>query len=226
MSQNRITEGDMPHFVDHDQWVTAQLDQLVLESVGLMGGGQAVDPLGGGGECDPVACLAGSDGEFVATCVLPVPGGPRKTTFSLAAMKSRVPRCASCWRVRSRRWVRSSSSTVLMARKRAARMRPSPPWASRAATSRCRQATRYSRWVQDSAWARSGQPLGGVKQGRGLQGASEEGQVGGGLPAGAGCLASRRAGGRGGLLAGLDGGAGHQVSSFPPPPSMSVNMRS
>ena len=34
-------------------------------------------------------------------------------------------------------------------------MRPSPPWDSRAATSRCRQAARNSSWVQDSARARS-----------------------------------------------------------------------
>jgi hypothetical protein len=38
---------------------------------------------------------------------------------------------------------------------RAARMRPSPPWDSRAETSRCRHATRNSSWVQDSARARS-----------------------------------------------------------------------
>ena len=34
-------------------------------------------------------------------------------------------------------------------------MRPSPPWDSRAETSRCRQATRYSSWLQFSARARS-----------------------------------------------------------------------
>ena len=39
--------------------------------------------------------------------------------------------------------------------KRAARMRPSPPWLSRAETSRCRQATRNSSCDQDSARARS-----------------------------------------------------------------------
>jgi len=38
---------------------------------------------------------------------------------------------------------------------RAARMRPSPPWDSRAETSRCRPATRNSSWVHDSARARS-----------------------------------------------------------------------
>jgi hypothetical protein len=36
----------------------------------------------------------------------------------------------------------------------AARMRPSPPWDSRAATSRCRHAARNSSCVHDSARAR------------------------------------------------------------------------
>jgi hypothetical protein len=44
---------------------------------------------------------------------------------------------------------------ALRAGKRAARIRLSPPWDSRAETSRCRQATRNSSWVQDSARARS-----------------------------------------------------------------------
>jgi DNA invertase Pin-like site-specific DNA recombinase len=44
---------------------------------------------------------------------------------------------------------------ALAGRNRAARIRPSPPWDSRAATSRCRQAARNSSWVQDSARARS-----------------------------------------------------------------------
>ena len=38
---------------------------------------------------------------------------------------------------------------------RAAQMRPSPPWDSRAATSRCRHAARNSSCVHDSARARS-----------------------------------------------------------------------
>ena len=82
----------------------------------------------------------------MARWVLPVPGGPRKTTFSLAVTKSRVPRWATCSRLRPRAWSKSNSSRLLRAGNRAARMRPSPPWASRAATSRCRQAARNSSW--------------------------------------------------------------------------------
>ena len=58
-------------------------------------------------------------------------------------------------RLRPRAWSKSNSSRDLRAGNRAARMRPSPPWDSRAATSRCRQAARNSSWVQDSARARS-----------------------------------------------------------------------
>jgi hypothetical protein len=70
-----------------------------------------------------------------------------------------------------------------------------------------------------------GQALGGVQQGRGLQGAGEEGQVGGGLPAGPGRVAVRLGSvGRG--VRGRWRDPGHQVSSFAAPPSMRVNMRS
>ena len=58
-------------------------------------------------------------------------------------------------RFRPRAWSKSNSSRLLRAGNRAARMRPSPPWDSRAETSRCRQATRNSSCVQDSARARS-----------------------------------------------------------------------
>ena len=46
----------------------------------------------------------------VARWVLPVPGGPRKTTFSRAVTKSRVPRWAIRSRFRPRAWSKSNSS--------------------------------------------------------------------------------------------------------------------
>jgi hypothetical protein len=91
----------------------------------------------------------------VATWVLPVPGGPRKTTFSFAVTKSRVPRWAMASRLSPRAWSKSNFSNDLRAGNRAARMRPSPPWASRAEISRCRQAMRNSSWLQFSDRARS-----------------------------------------------------------------------
>jgi hypothetical protein len=91
----------------------------------------------------------------MARWVLPVPGGPKNTTFSRAVTKSSVPRWAISSRLRPRAWSKSNSSRLLRAGKRAWRMRPSPPCASLAATSRCRQAARNSSWDQDSARARS-----------------------------------------------------------------------
>ena len=45
-----------------------------------------------------------------------MPGGPRKTTFSLAVTKSRVPRWAMVSRLRPRAWSKSNSSSDLAGR--------------------------------------------------------------------------------------------------------------
>src|SRR5262249_50419757 len=50
-------------FVDDQQRVAAQPDEFALEPPGVVGVGQAGDPLGGGGEQDPVPGLAGADGQ-------------------------------------------------------------------------------------------------------------------------------------------------------------------
>jgi hypothetical protein len=67
----------------------------------------------------------------IARWVLPVPGGPSRTTFSLAWRKSSWPRCSITCFLTERWKVKSNSSRVFLAGKRAERMRPSPPWASR-----------------------------------------------------------------------------------------------
>jgi hypothetical protein len=115
----------------------------------------------------------------MARWVLPVPGGPRKTTFSFAATKSRVPRCSIRSRLRPRAWSKSNSSKDLRAGNRAARIRPSPPWDFRADTSRCRQATRNSSWLQDSARARSANRGTASSRGRRLQRPGQEGHLAG-----------------------------------------------
>src|SRR5918997_1478245 len=51
-----------------------------------------------------VAGLAGSDRQAGGQVGLAVPGGPRKTTFSFAVTKSRVPRWAMTSRLRPRAW--------------------------------------------------------------------------------------------------------------------------
>jgi hypothetical protein len=52
-------EGDVADFVDDQQGVTGQSGEFGLQGAAVVGGGQPVDPLGGGGEQDAVAGLAG-----------------------------------------------------------------------------------------------------------------------------------------------------------------------
>ena len=171
-------EGDVPDLVDDDQRVAAQAAQLVLEAPVVVGGRRGGRPtreaVANSTRCPAWQARIAMP---VARWVLPVPGGPRKTTLSLAATKSRVPRWAIRSRFRPRAWSKSNSSRDLRAGKRAARMRPSPPWDSRAATSRCRHAARNSSWVQDSARARSAS-RGTASRRRGrFQGAGQERQL-------------------------------------------------
>jgi hypothetical protein len=167
-------ERDVADLVDDQQRVAAQPSQLVLQPAGVVGVGQAGDPLGCGREQHPMAGLAGPDrqaGRPGGSCRCRA--GPSSSTLSLAVTKSSVPRWAIRSRLRPRAWSKSNSSRLLRPGKRAARMRPSPPWLSRADTSRCRQATRNSSWVQ----ARPGpldQPRHGLPQRRGFQRPGQE----------------------------------------------------
>jgi hypothetical protein len=85
-----------------------------------------------------------------------------------------------CRLPRPRGWLLSSND--FLAGKRPARMRPSPPWDSRAETSRCRHAARYSSWVQFSTRAPQ-QAVRWNHAGWGLQCSGEVGQLGGHVPA-------------------------------------------
>ena len=78
-------EGDVADFVDDEERVAAEAAELVVEAAGVVGVGEAVDPFGGGGEQRRGGRLGrpGCD-RPMARWVLPVPGGPRNTTLSLA----------------------------------------------------------------------------------------------------------------------------------------------
>jgi hypothetical protein len=52
---------DVAHLVDDQQWVAGQADEFGLQGAAMVGGGQSVDPLAGGGEQDAVTGLAGAD---------------------------------------------------------------------------------------------------------------------------------------------------------------------
>ena len=148
-------ERDVADFVDDEQRVAAEPDQFVLQPAGVVRGGEPVDPLRRGREQHPVPGLAGPDASPMARCVLPVPGGPRKTTFSLAVDEVQGAQVRDHVPFQAPGVVEVELLQRLAAGNRAARIRPSPPWDSRAATSRCRQAARNSSCVQDSVRARS-----------------------------------------------------------------------
>src|SRR5262249_46255463 len=101
------------------------------------GGWTVCNRLSGGGQCEPG------------------PGGPRRTTLSLAVRKSSWPR----WRTSvfcTERWKeKSNSSSVLRAGKRACLIRLSPPCASREATSVCKSSSAKRSYDHSSALARS-----------------------------------------------------------------------
>jgi hypothetical protein len=55
------SKGDVADFVDDQQRVAAEPDELGLQPSGGVGVGEAGDPSGGGGEQDAVPGLAGPD---------------------------------------------------------------------------------------------------------------------------------------------------------------------
>ena len=89
-------ERDVADLVDDEQRDEAEAAQLGLEAALALGLGEPGDPLGRGRELRP-AGRPGRRGSTsaIARWVLPVPGGPSRTTFSLACRKSSWPRCST-----------------------------------------------------------------------------------------------------------------------------------
>lgn len=59
----QVNKSDVANLVDDEQRDPAELDQFVLQLAGVVGVGESRHPLGGGGERDPVAGLAGADAQ-------------------------------------------------------------------------------------------------------------------------------------------------------------------
>jgi len=120
----------------------------------MVGVGEAGDPFGRGREEHAVAGLAGANTKADGEVGLAGPGVEEDDVLFAGDEVQRA-------QVRDRRSLQRSGVVVvellqaLGAGNRAVRMRPSPPWASRAATSRWRQAARNSWCDQPSARARS-----------------------------------------------------------------------
>jgi hypothetical protein len=95
-------ERDVADLVDDQQWVAAERDQLVLELADVVGFGESGHPLAGDGELDPVPGLAGADRDPGGQVGLAGSGWAEEDTFSFAATKPKVPRCAIRSRLRPR----------------------------------------------------------------------------------------------------------------------------
>ncbi|PBC66310.1 DNA invertase Pin-like site-specific DNA recombinase [Streptomyces sp. TLI_235] len=215
-------ERDVADLVDHDQRVAAELDQLLLEPAGLVGCGEAVDPLGGGGERDPVAGLAGPHREAGGQVRLAGAWRPQKN----GVLPGRYEvQCSQVTELLARHAPQMGDIEFLDGLDRGEAGGADAALAAVAVTGGdlALQAGDQVLGVGPGLGAGAlRQALGGVQQRGSLHRAGEERQVGGGLPAGVGRLSVRlRRAGRS-----VRSSAGHQVSSLPAPPSMRVNMRS
>jgi hypothetical protein len=73
---------DVADLVADEQRDALEAGELVVEAAASLGVGEQRDPLGRGAEGDALAGEAGADPKAMARWVLPVPGGPSRTTFS------------------------------------------------------------------------------------------------------------------------------------------------
>src|SRR6266702_7025882 len=147
-------ERDVSHFVDYHERVAAQPGQLGLQPPAVVSLGQPGDPPGGGGEGDPVPGLAGADRQPDRQVGLAGAGRAEEDHVVFAGDEVQGAQVRDHLPPQPAGVVEVELLQALPGGRRAARMRPSPPWASRADTSRCRQAARSSSWLHDSDLAR------------------------------------------------------------------------
>jgi len=126
----------------------AQPDELGLQAAVAVGFGEAGDPFRRGGEQDPVPALAGADREPGSQVGLAGSAG-RGDDVLPADDEVQGAEAGDQVALEAAGVVEVELLRLLRAGNRAARIRPSPPWDSRAETSRCRQATRDSSCDQE-----------------------------------------------------------------------------
>ena len=130
-------ERDVADLVDDQQRDPLQPGEFVIEAALALGVGEQRDPFGGGPERDALAGQAGANPQRDAQVGLAGAGRAEQDDVLLAGRKSSWPRCWISVFLTERWKVKSNSSSVLRAGKRAALMRPSPPCASRELSARC-----------------------------------------------------------------------------------------
>ena len=90
-----LIERNVSDFVDDDQFVAANLLQFRFEPACMVCGTEAGNPVRCRVEEDGVAGVGRFDAESDWMCVLPMPGGPSRITFSAFATKVPVAKCAN-----------------------------------------------------------------------------------------------------------------------------------
>ena len=148
-------ERDVADFVDDQQRDPLQPGELVVEAALALGVGEQRDPFGGGAERDAVAGQAGADADRDREMALA--GAGRAEQDDVLAAGEEVELAEVQDRVAADRGLKakSNSSSVLRAGKRAALMRPWPPWLSRLSTSVFSSAAANCSKLHSSARARS-----------------------------------------------------------------------
>ena len=148
-------EGDVADLVDDRLAGSGRAGQFFLEPAGVVGFGEPIDPLAGGREQHPMSGLAGPDTQPDGQMGLAGAGWAEEDHILFAGNEVQRAEVGDQVPFQPTGVVEVEFLKALAAGNRAARMRPSPPCASRAATSRCRQAARNSSWDQHSERARS-----------------------------------------------------------------------
>jgi hypothetical protein len=74
-----LFEGQVADLIGDDQPVAALFGELGGKPTALVGVLETSDPVGGGGEQDPLSVWQAATPRAIATWVFPVPGGPSRT---------------------------------------------------------------------------------------------------------------------------------------------------
>lgn len=113
-------EGDVAHLIDDDQRDAAEAAQLGLEAPQALRVEKARHHSVAVAKATRCPARQARMPSAIARCVLPVPGGPRRTTFSFPSRKSSCARCSTSSFFTDRWKDHSNSSRVLRLGKRAA----------------------------------------------------------------------------------------------------------
>ena len=128
-------KGDVADLVDDHQCDPLQAVEFGVQAAVALGVGEQGDPFGGGAEGDALSGQTRADAEGDAQVGLACAGWAEQHDVLFAVEEVELAEVLDDWRLTERWKVKSNSSSVLRAGKRAALMRAWPPWASRLSVS-------------------------------------------------------------------------------------------